>query len=103
MGETLHTISEKARTLTRTGAYMSEASQRLAQCCQLRAGFPLEPIEGKTPLEMKEIEAEVYQHRKAAVGEDMSKLLFAVGSVRWMDDAECDGVLVVSSRLTYEY
>jgi len=81
MGETLHGISEKARTLTRTGTFMSEASQRLAQCCKLRGGFPLEPVEGKSPEEMKHLEEEVYQHRKMAIGDDMTKLLMVVGSL----------------------
>ncbi|KAL7567744.1 hypothetical protein ACA910_012076 [Epithemia clementina (nom. ined.)] len=83
MGETLHSISEKARTLTRTGALMCEASQRLAQCCRLRSDFPLKEsqLEGKTQQEIKQLEEDIYQHRKMAVGEDMAKLLVQVGSL----------------------
>mmetsp|Transcript_19587 Transcript_19587/g.53930 ORF Transcript_19587/g.53930 Transcript_19587/m.53930 type:complete len:840 (+) Transcript_19587:227-2746(+) len=81
MGETLQDISEKARTLTRTGSFMGEACRRMAQCCALRGGLPLEPIEGKTIEEMKQLEEDIYQHRKMAVGDDMASLLSVVANL----------------------
>ena len=74
LAATLQDISDKTRTFTKTGKLMSEAMRRLSSSCKLRQPIEENDDENTDP-------TQVMQHRRQAVGEEMTNLLDLLGDV----------------------
>lgn len=82
LSTTLCDISRKAKIFAQCGAMMSQATQQLALACKLRHGMD---DEDDPSLSGHEIDEQLYERRKDAIGDEMTKILELLGEVCFED------------------